>query len=99
MRPHIVWFEEMPLYLREIDEALSAADTFVSIGTSGDVYPAAGFVREARAMGARTVELNLEPSRNANSFDEAFYGPASKVVPEWVDSVLASEVDKKSEKS
>ena len=64
LRPHVVWFEEIPLYMDEIDKALRKCRIFVSIGTSGDVYPAAGFVRQARAAGAATMELNLEPSRN-----------------------------------
>ncbi len=89
MRPHVVWFEEIPLYMDEIQRSLERCRTFVSIGTSGDVYPAAGFVRQARAAGARTVELNLEPSRNAGVFDQGFYGPATKVVPAWVEEMLA----------
>ncbi|AVQ00584.1 NAD-dependent protein deacylase [Caulobacter segnis] len=87
-RPHVVWFGETPLFLEEIDEALSRADLFVSIGTSGSVYPAAGFVAEARAMGVATCEINLEPSANAYMFDEKLYGPASEVVPGWVERVL-----------
>lgn len=87
-RPHVVWFGEMPLFLDEIDEALSRADLFVSIGTSGSVYPAAGFVAEARAMGVATCEINLEPSANAYMFDEKLYGPASELVPAWVERVL-----------
>lgn len=90
LRPHIVWFEEIPLKMDEIEEALSSCSTFVSIGTSGDVYPAAGFVRLARSEGAHTVELNLEPSRGAGAFHEGRYGPAGQVVPVWVDEMLAS---------
>jgi NAD-dependent deacetylase len=86
LRPHIVWFEEMPLYLDEIYAALNRCRTFVSIGTSGHVYPAAGFAHEARAHGAQVVELNLEPSGNV--FHEGRYGPASQVVPAWVDETL-----------
>jgi NAD-dependent deacetylase len=89
-RPHVVWFGEMPLFLDEIDEALSRADLFVSIGTSGSVYPAAGFVAEARAMGVSTCEINLEPSANAYMFDEKLYGPASEIVPAWAERVLAT---------
>ncbi|WP_369825780.1 NAD-dependent deacylase [Caulobacter sp. BP25] len=89
-RPHVVWFGEMPLFLGEIDEALSRADLFVSIGTSGSVYPAAGFVAEARAMGVSTCEINLEPSANAYMFDEKLYGPASEIVPTWAERVLAA---------
>jgi NAD-dependent deacetylase len=89
-RPHVVWFGEMPLFMDDIDDALSEADLFVSIGTSGSVYPAAGFVTEARAMGIATCEINLEPSANAYVFDEKVYGPASEVVPAWVERVLAN---------
>jgi len=88
-RPHVVWFGEMPLFMEEIGDALAEADLFVSIGTSGSVYPAAGFVDEARAMGIATCEINLEPSANAYVFDEKLYGPASEVVPAWVEDVLA----------
>ena len=88
LRPHIVWFEEMPLHLDEIHEALSRCRIFVSIGTSGNVYPAAGFAREARSCGAHVVELNMEPSRVADMFHDGRYGPAGQVVPAWVDEVL-----------
>lgn len=87
-RPHIVWFGEIPLFMDEIEDALSEADLFVSIGTSGSVYPAAGFVEMARAMGVPTCEINLEPSANAYVFDEKLYGPASETVPQWVERVL-----------
>ncbi len=87
-RPHVVWFGEMPLYMDMIEDALAEADLFVSIGTSGSVYPAAGFVAEARAMGIATCEINLEPSANAYVFDEKHYGPATEVVPAWVERVL-----------
>jgi NAD-dependent deacetylase len=90
LRPHVVWFGEMPLEMDEIYAALRKADLFVAIGTSGSVYPAAGFVSEARAVGIRTCEINLEPSDNARQFDERRYGPASEAVPAWVDDVLAS---------
>jgi NAD-dependent deacetylase len=89
LRPHVVWFGEMPLFMDEIYEALSKADLFVAIGTSGSVYPAAGFVAEAKASGIRTCELNLEPSDNAGLFDDARYGPAGETVPAWVEAVLA----------
>jgi NAD-dependent deacetylase len=72
----------------EIADALAGADVFAAIGTSGAVYPAAGFVAEARRGGARTCELNLEPSDNARLFDEGRYGPASAVAPAWVDQLL-----------
>ncbi len=87
-RPDIVWFGEMPYYVDEIFEALAAADLFVAIGTSGNVYPAAGFVLEARACGARTLELNLEPSETISAFDDARFGPATELVPAWVDELL-----------
>ncbi len=90
MRPHVVWFGEMPLAMEAIAEALDACDLFVSIGTSGRVYPAAGFVAEARAAGARTVELNLEPSDGASLFDEAVQGPATTVVPAFVERLLGT---------
>ncbi len=89
-RPHVVWFGEVPLFMDEIEEALSRADLFVSIGTSGSVYPAAGFVAEARAMGGATCEINLEPSANAYMFDEKLYGPAGEAVPAWVERLLAA---------
>ncbi len=72
-----------------IDEALRSADLFVSIGTSGAVYPAAGFVQTARYCGARTLEMNLDPSLGSSFFDESRIGPAGKLVPEWVDEILA----------
>lgn len=87
LRPHIVWFGEMPLAMDRIYDALAQCDLFLSIGTSGNVYPAAGFVQEARQNGrARTVELNLEPSLGASLFDEKIYGPATQTVPEFVQS-------------
>ena len=89
LRPDIVWFGEMPYRMDEIFAALREADLFVSIGTSGAVYPAAGFVRQARECGARTLELNLERSQGSTWFHESRLGPASTVVPEWVEEVLA----------
>ena len=80
-RPDIVWFGEMPYRMEDIYHALNRADLFVSIGTSGAVYPAAGFVQQARMAGARTVEINLEPTQGARLFDEGVYGPASETVP------------------
>ena len=88
MRPDIVWFGEMPYEMEQIEEALMAADLFVSIGTSGAVYPAAGFVQTARYRGARTLEINLEPSQGSLSFDERRYGRASELVPQWVAEML-----------
>ncbi len=88
LRPDIVWFGEMPYRMDEIYHTLNRADLFVSIGTSGAVYPAAGFVREAREQGVRTLELNLERSQGSHWFDEARHGPATEVVPRWVDEIL-----------
>jgi NAD-dependent deacetylase len=88
MRPDVVWFGEMPYAMRTINDALKQADLFVSIGTSGAVYPAAGFVWQARKSGIRTLELNLEPSQRSDGFDEARHGPATKLVPEWVEEML-----------
>ena len=81
LRPHIVWFGEFPLQMERIEGALAACDLFVSIGTSGAVYPAAGFVQQARLAGARTVEINLAPTMGRRLFDEGLYGPATEVVP------------------
>ena len=89
LRPHVVWFGEMPLRMDEIGEALARSDLFVAIGTSGEVYPAAGFVAEARANGARTLEINLEPS-GAAAFERTIAGPATVEVPCWVDEVLGA---------
>jgi len=87
-RPDIVWFGEMPYQMDTIERHLQACDLFVSIGTSGNVYPAAGFVQLAKATGAETLELNLEPSQGASHFDTAVNGPASVVVPEWVNQLV-----------
>jgi len=90
LRPHVVWFGEMPLEMDRIYEALRRCGVFISIGTSGNVYPAAGFVEEVRHVsGARTVELNLEPSEGATLFDERHYGPATEIVPDYVSHLLA----------
>ena len=88
LRPHVVWFGEMPLALDLIDRALRKADLFVAIGTSGAVYPAAGFVAEARAYGLRTCEINLEAADNADLFDEQRLGPASETVLAWVEEFV-----------
>lgn len=88
LRPDVVWFGEMPYEMGRIYQALEACDLFVSIGTSGAVYPAAGFVAEARGAGARTLELNLEPSEGSRMFHETRLGPASALVPQWVEEVL-----------
>ncbi|OWK28585.1 NAD-dependent deacylase [Sphingomonas mucosissima] len=90
LRPDIVFFGEMPYHMERIEEALSRCDLFVSIGTSGAVYPAAGFVQLARHYGAETLELNLEPSAGSDWFAESRFGPASALVPAWVDELLAT---------
>jgi len=88
VRPDVVWFGEMPYRMEEIFHRIAGCDLFVSVGTSGAVYPAAGFVSDARRSGARTLEINLEPSENAHMFDERRLGPASRMVPVWVDGLL-----------
>lgn len=90
LRPNIVWFGEMPLHLDEIYEVLERCGLFLAIGTSGEVYPAAGFVLHVRrhAPRARTVELNLEPTDNKSLFQEHIYGPATATVPPYVARVL-----------
>ena len=89
LRPDVVWFGEIPYHMEDIGAALAAADLFVSIGTSGEVYPAAGFAREAAFAGARTLELNLEAS--GGRFDEAREGPATLLVPAWVEEMLSAQ--------
>lgn len=88
VRPDVVWFGEIPYRMEEILDRIAACDVFAAIGTSGSVYPAAGFVAEAAARGAETVELNLEPSENAHAFDRRILGPASETVPAWVESLI-----------
>jgi NAD-dependent deacetylase len=88
MRPDVVWFGEMPLRMDEIEAALATCEIFVSIGTSGNVYPAAGFVAAVRGR-ALTVELNLEPSEGAGLFDEVHHGKATEVVPAFVARMLS----------
>ncbi len=88
VRPDIVWFGEMPYDLNRIDEAVRSCDLFVSIGTSGAVYPAAGFVQTARYVGAHCVELNLDPSQGSIFFHETRLGRASEIVPTWVEQLL-----------
>lgn len=87
-RPDIVWFGEMPYHMLKIEAALAACDLFVSIGTSGAVYPAAGYVQMARGLDKDTLELNLETSQGSHYFNESQLGPAGTLVPEWVDEVL-----------
>ncbi len=88
LRPDVVWFGEMPYRMDEIYGALRQADMFVSIGTSGAVYPAAGLVQGARDLGARTLELNLERSQGSDWFHETRLGPATMMVPEWVEEMV-----------
>lgn len=90
LRPDIVWFGEMPYRMDEIEAAIVRCDLFVSIGTSGAVYPAAGYVRTARHYGARTLELNLDPSMGSVHFDESRMGKAGDLVPAWVDEMLSA---------
>ena len=87
LRPDVVWFGEIPYGMDRIGRALAQADLFVSIGTSGAVYPAAGFVQQAMRYGARTLELNLEPSEGTVWFHEARHGRAGALVPEWVEEL------------
>jgi NAD-dependent deacetylase len=89
LRPDVVWFGEMPYRMDEIDAALRECDLFVSIGTSGAVYPAAGYVQTARYVGARTLELNLEPSQGSVMFHESRMGKAGDLVPAWVHEILS----------
>ena len=83
VRPNIVWFGEMPLDMDRIYNALAQCDLFVSIGTSGNVYPAAGFCQEAKIAGAQTIELNLDPSEVASGFDICQYRLATQLVPDF----------------
>ncbi len=87
-RPDIVWFGEFPYQMEEIYTALAQCGLFVAIGTSGQVYPAAGFVQEARAAGIETLEINLEASDGSGYFDRALHGPATEIVPHWVDTLI-----------
>ena len=90
LRPNVVWFGETPMHMGRIAAALQTCKLFVSIGTSGNVYPAAGFVKVvSETTDAKTVELNLEPSEGATMFDEVRYGPATEVVPAFVDDILS----------
>lgn len=89
LRPHVVWFGEMPLFMDQIEQALMSADVFAAIGTSGEVYPAAGYADVARDSGAQTIELNLQATATGR-FDEQITGPASSTVPVWVETILAN---------
>ena len=88
LRPDIVWFGEMPEHMEQIEHAILNCDLFVSIGTSAEVYPAAGFSDLAKQIGARTVELNLEASSKTHYFDESFRGPATELVPQYFNQLL-----------
>jgi len=88
MRPDIVWFGEIPFFMAEIETALKACDLFVSIGTSGAVYPAAGFVNLANGLGKDTLEINLEPSEGSHNFAQTRLGKAGKLVPQWCAQIL-----------
>ena len=90
VRPDIVWFGEMPYAMERIEAALGGCDLFISIGTSGAVYPAAGFIQTAKYCGARSLEINLEPSQGSIFFDESRMGSAAELVPAWVEKVLGS---------
>ncbi|KHS46851.1 NAD-dependent deacetylase [Novosphingobium subterraneum] len=90
LRPDVVWFGEVPYRMDEIYRAVSEADLFVSIGTSGAVYPAAGLVRTARDLGVQTLELNLERSQGSAWFHETRLGAATEIVPAWVEELLSS---------
>ena len=90
LRPDVVWFGEMPYRMEAIHAALRECDLFASIGTSGAVYPAAGFVRQARDLGADTLELNLEASKGSPWFHTSRNGPATDLVPEWVEALLGA---------
>ena len=88
LRPDVVWFGEVPYEMERIQQTLARTDLFVSVGTSGAVFPAAGFVQYAARRGAWTLELNLQPSEGTHLFDEARHGPASLLVPSWVNELL-----------
>jgi NAD-dependent deacetylase len=90
MRPHIVWFGEMPFHMEEIQEALTRADVFIAVGTSGQVYPAAGFVHLAHVAGARTIEVNVDATMTSSSFKEHRIGPATVQMPKLVEELLAT---------
>ena len=90
LRPNIVWFGEMPFLMDNISEALFASDLFISIGTSGKVYPAAGYVDVAKKIGAQTVEINLDPTDSSSVFDVSINGKAGELLPEFVEKLLAT---------
>ena len=88
IRPDVVWFGEYPYHMEDIWPVLRGADIFAAIGTSGTVYPAAAFAQDAARAGAHCVELNAEPSAVAGDFEEWLTGPASRIVPDWVNRLL-----------
>ena len=92
LRPHVVWFGEMPLHMDRVTSELQACDLLIAVGTSGQVYPAAGFADLAKRQGALTVELNLDPTDLSNQFDEVVHGPATEVVPEFAKRLLGKEL-------
>lgn len=89
LRPHIVWFGEVPFYMDEIYKTVGEADIFISIGTSGNVYPAAGLVQIAKEFGVKTLEFNLDESQNSSAFDESYRGKAGETIPAWVEQMLS----------
>ena len=92
LRPHIVWFGEMPLGMGQIERALTECDYFIAIGTSGTVYPAAGFVRLAKAFGAKTIDVNMEPCYTG-TFDQQYEGCATESVPKLVEQILSAQTE------
>jgi NAD-dependent deacetylase len=88
LRPDVVWFGEVPYQMRRIEDAMKRVELFVSIGTSGAVYPAAGLAHHAKRLGAKTLELNLDATQHSPAFDETRHGPATEVVPAWVNEML-----------
>jgi len=88
IRPHVVWFGETPLYMKEIEKALQSCDLFVAIGTSGKVIPAARFVQIAKDANAKTLLLNKDPAENSHLFDDSIIGNAAEIVPQWVESLV-----------
>lgn len=95
VRPDVVWFGEMPYHMERIWSRLADCDLFVAVGTSGAVYPAAGFVTDTKHRGASTLEINMEPSENAAFFDRALLGPASETVLRWVEGLLGGELQRR----
>ena len=91
VRPDVVWFGEVPYHMDRIEGALMTCDLFAAIGTSGNVYPAAGFVSAAQARGIPTVEVNIERTDASRSFDHHIVGPATQSVPAFVDAILSGE--------